>query len=104
MWFKEIRVGILCALSLGAVAFGKIMLIDRFVMNNSEVTLSVGLVVSVTLALTVIISKLVGASLPILASRVGLDPAVMASPFITTAVDAISLIVYFLIASPFFSV
>ena len=104
VWFKEIRVGILCALSLGAVAFGKIMLIDRFVMNNSEVTLSVGLVVSVTLALTVIISKLVGASLPILASRVGLDPAVMASPFITTAVDAISLIVYFLIASPFFSV
>ena len=104
VWFKEIRVGILCAVSLGAVAFGKIMLVDRFIMNNSEVTLSVGIVVAVTLALTVIISKLVGSSLPILASRVGLDPAVMASPFITTAVDAISLIVYFLIASPFFSV
>ena len=103
VWFKEIRVGILCAVSLGAVAFGKIMLVDRFIMNNSEVTLSVGIVVAVTLALTVIISKLVGSSLPILASRVGLDPAVMASPFITTAVDAISLIVYFLIAYPFFS-
>ncbi len=104
VWWQEIRVGILCAITLGAVAFGKIMLIDRLIMNNAEVTLTVGAVVAVTLALTVIIAKLVGSALPILASRVGLDPAVMASPFITTAVDAISLIVYFLIAYPFFSV
>ena len=80
------------------------MLVDRLIMNNPEVTLSVGVVVAVTLALTVIIAKLVGSSLPIIASGIGLDPAVMASPFITTAVDAISLIVYFLIAYPFFSV
>lgn len=103
VWLKEIRVGLYCALSLGVVAFIKIMLVDRFIMNNPEVTLSVGLVVSITLGVTVIIAKLVGASLPILARRVGLDPAVMASPFITTAVDAISLVVYFLIAYPFFS-
>ena len=104
VWLKEIRVGFLCALTLGTVAFGKIMLIDRLLMSNPEVTLSVGLVVSVTLALTVMIAKLVGSSLPILASVVGLDPAVMASPFITTTVDAISLTVYFIIASPFFSI
>ena len=104
VWYKEIRVGIMCGAVLGVVAFGKIMLVDRLVMQNPEVTLIVGLVVSVTLAITVIISKLVGASLPLLASRVGLDPAVMASPFITTAVDAISLLVYFAIAAPFFRI
>lgn len=103
VWWQEIRVGMLCAITLGAVAFGKIMLVDRLVMNNGEVTLTVGVVVAVTLALTVIIAKLVGSALPIFASAIGLDPAVMASPFITTAVDAISLVVYFLIAAPFFS-
>lgn len=104
VWYKEIRVGLLCGVVLGAVAFGKIMLIDRLAMQNSEVTVLLATVVAVTLALTVIIAKLVGSSLPILASMVGLDPAVMASPFITTAVDALSLIIYFLIASPFFAV
>ena len=94
----------LCGAVLGAVAFGKIMLIDRLAMQNPEVTLLLAAVVAVTLALTVIRAKLVGSSLPILASMVGLDPAVMASPFITTAVDALSLIIYFLIASPFFAV
>ena len=102
VWWRELRVGILCGAVLGTVAFGKIMLIDRLVMQNSDVTLLVGLVVAVTLAITVIIAKFVGSSLPILASRIGLDPAVMASPFITTTVDAISLTVYFLIALPFF--
>lgn len=104
VWWKELRIGILCGLVLSVVAFGKIMLVDRLAMQNSEVTVLVAAVVALTLALTVIIAKLVGSSLPIIASRVGLDPAVMASPFITTAVDALSLIVYFLIASPFFSV
>ena len=104
VWYKELRVGLLCGAVLGTVAFGKIMLIDRLAMQNSEVTLLLATVVAVTLALTVIIAKLVGSSLPILASMVGLDPAVMASPFITTAVDALSLIIYFLIASPFFAV
>ena len=104
VWYREIRVGILCGAVLGVVAFGKIMLIDRFLMQNSEVTLLVGVIVSLTLAITVVISKLIGASLPILASRIGLDPAVMASPFITTAVDAVSLLIYFCIAFPFFGI
>ena len=104
VWWKELRIGILCGVVLGAVAFGKIMLVDRLIMQNPEVTLVVGAVVAVTLALTVIVAKLVGSSLPILASKVGLDPAVMASPFITTAVDALSLLIYFVIAAPFFSI
>ena len=104
VWYKEVRIGILCGVALGAVAFGKIMLVDRLVMQNPEVTLLVAAVVAVTIAFTVIIAKLIGSALPILAARIGLDPAVMASPFITTAVDALALIVYFLIASPFFTV
>ena len=96
---KEIAVGALCGLSLGIVAFGKVMLVDRLMMNNPEVTVIVALIVAVTLAVTVIIAKFIGASLPILASKIGLDPAVMASPFITTIVDALSLIIYFFIAS-----
>ena len=104
VWWKELRIGILCGAVLGVVAFGKIMLVDRLAMQNPEVTLVVATVVAVTLALTVIIAKLVGSALPILASRIGLDPAVMASPFITTAVDALSLLIYFVIAAPFFTV
>ena len=103
VWWRELRVGILCGIALGAVAFAKIMLVDNLLMQNSSVTVVVAAVVSVTLALTIIIAKFVGSSLPILASRVGLDPAVMASPFITTVVDALSLIVYYFIAAPFFS-
>ncbi len=102
VWWRELRVGMLCGLTLGAVAFGKILLIDRLLMQNTEVTLLVAAVVAITLSITIIIAKLVGSSLPLLASKIGLDPAVMASPFITTTVDAISLIVYFFIASPFF--
>ena len=100
--FKEIRVGLLCGLSLGAVAFVKVMLVDRLIMNNTDITAWVALAVSVTLALTVLIAKMIGASLPLLAKRIGFDPAVMASPLITTLVDAVSLIVYFLIAGNVF--
>jgi magnesium transporter len=99
--WKEVRVGSLCAAILGVVAFGKIMLVDNLIMNNSEVTLGVALVVSVTLAMTVIISKLIGATLPMLAASIKLDPAVMASPFITTIVDALALIIYFFMAQGF---
>ena len=81
------------------VAFGKVMLVDRLLMNNPEVSITVALIVAATLAITVIIAKLIGATLPMLASKIGLDPAVMASPFITTIVDALSLIIYFFIAS-----
>lgn len=91
LW-KEFRVSLLCGLTLGAAAFVKALLIDR-------ATPMVGLVVALTLACSVIFAKLVGSSLPILAKRIGFDPAVMASPFITTIVDAIALLVYFRIAS-----
>ena len=102
LW-KEMRVGLVTGLSLGAVAFLKVMLVDRLIMQNPEVTLIVALAVALALALTVAISKLIGALLPILARRVGLDPAVMASPFITTIVDAASLLLYFFIAAKIFA-
>ena len=96
--WKELRVGILCGVSLGAVAFGKVMLVDRLLMSNTEVTLWVALSVSIALFATIVVAKLVGATLPLIAKKVGFDPAVMASPFITTVVDAVSLVLYFFIA------
>ncbi len=75
------------------------MLVDRWLLRNPAVTPQVALVVCATLMGTVFCAKLVGCSLPLLAKRVGFDPAVMASPFITTIVDAISLLIYFRFAS-----
>lgn len=100
--YKEIRVGVLCGITLGAVGFGKVMLVDRWLMNNSEVTLEVAFAVSIALCATIITAKIIGATLPLLAKRLHLDPAVMASPFITTIVDAIGLILYFLISANIF--
>ena len=91
LW-KELRVSIVIGITLALANFGKLLLIDH-------VTTSVAAVVCLTLVLTITIAKLVGCSLPILAKKMGFDPAVMASPFITTIVDAISLIVYFNIAT-----
>lgn len=96
--WKELRVAILCGLSLGVLAFGKVMLIDCLLMRNPAVTWQVAWTVAATLCLTIMIAKLIGCLLPIFARRIGLDPAVVASPFITTIVDAISLLVYFAIA------
>lgn len=90
--WKEIRVAILCGLTLSVANFAKMMLVD-------QVGLSVSLVVCLTLVVTVTIAKITGCTLPIVAKRIGFDPAVMASPFITTIVDALSLIVYFNFAS-----
>ena len=90
--WKEIRVAILCGLTLSVANFAKMMLLD-------QVGLSVSLVVCLTLVVTVTIAKITGCTLPIVAIRIGFDPAVMASPFITTIVDALSLIVYFNFAS-----
>ena len=99
VFWKELRVGILCAITLGVATFAKVMLIDGLLLGNTAVTLSVSLTVALSLSLTIILAKIVGAILPLLAKRIGLDPAVMASPLITTLVDAISLIVYFAVAS-----
>ena len=97
--WKEIRVAVLCGLSLAVVAFGKIMLVDHMLLGNDDVTVWVALTVCITLALVVLMAKLIDCTLPILADKLGLDPAVMSSPFITTIVDALSLLIYFLIAN-----
>lgn len=89
--WKEARVGVLCGTTLAVVNMLRLMLLDRLAFR-------VSLVVSLTLLVTVLVSKLLGCFLPILASRLRLDPAVMASPLITTIADAISLVVYFRIA------
>lgn len=102
VFFKEVRVGLLCGIFLGVVSFGKIMLIDRLLLANDSVTVSVAIAVSITLALTVLIAKLVGCTLPVLAKVVGVDPAVMASPLITTLIDVIALLVYFFVSANLF--
>ncbi len=89
--WKEIRVAVLCGVTLAIANFGKLMVIDH-------VTMKIAAVVCLTLLLTVMVAKLVGCSLPIIAKKIGFDPAVMASPFITTMVDACSLLIYFQIA------
>ena len=71
------------------------MLFDRLILHNPSVTLLVALTVCLTMVLTVMVAKVVGCTLPMVAKKLGFDPAVMASPFITTMVDAISLLVYF---------
>ena len=97
--WKKARVALICGLCLAAANFIKMMLIDRMLMQNPAVTVLVALVVCMTLICTVLCAKVVGCSLPILAEKLGLDPAVMASPFISTVVDALSLLVYFRIAT-----
>ena len=97
--FKELRVAALCGLCLGGANFIKMLLIDRILMHNPEVTVAVAAVVSATLVLTVICAKIVGCTLPMVAEKIGIDPAVMAAPFITTVVDALSLLIYFAIAT-----
>jgi len=97
--WKELRVAAVCGVTLAAANFAKLMLIDRLLFQNALVTVPVAAVICSTLVCTVICAKLVGCTLPLLAKRIGFDPAVMASPFITTIVDAISLLIYFRIAS-----
>ena len=98
LW-KEFRVSLCCGICLAAANFVKMMLVDRILMNNPVVTPWVALVVCCTLVGTVLCAKLVGCSLPILAEKIGFDPAVMASPFISTIVDSISLLIYFRFAT-----
>ena len=97
--WKESRVAVLCGVCLACANFVKMMLVDRLLMNNPEVTPMVALVVCLTLVFTVLCAKVVGCTLPMAAEKIGIDPAVMASPFITTIVDALSLLIYFFIAT-----
>lgn len=98
MW-KEVRVGLVCGVSLSAVCFLKTMLVDRLLLGASDITLAVALVISLTLLVEVVFAKVVGCTFPILAKKLGFDPAVMSSPFITTIVDALSLLIYFGLAA-----
>ena len=97
LW-KELRTALLCGIALAAVCFAKIWLVDHLLFGNQDITLMVDLVVCLSLAVTVVIAKAVGCALPMVAKVLGADPAVMASPFITTIVDAVSLLVYFMFA------
>lgn len=98
VWYKELRVALLSGVTLGAVNFIKTLLID-FHCVFSATNLLTAAVVSMTLILVIPVANLIGASLPILAKRLGFDPAVMASPFITTIVDAVSLLIFFSLAT-----
>ena len=97
--WKEIRTAVLCGLALAVVCFIKIWLVDRLLFNNPDITLMVDTVVCLAMFVTVLLAKTVGAVLPMVAKVMKLDPAVMASPFITSIVDAVSLLVYFLFAT-----
>jgi len=97
LW-KEIRTSVLCGVVLAVVCFGKIWFVDRLLLGNMDITLMMDAVVCLALLVTVVAAKIVGAILPMAAKAIKLDPAVMASPFITTIVDALSLLVYFLFA------
>ena len=90
--FKEFKVSILVGITLAIANFLKLMLLDHIAFN-------IALVVCITLIITIMIAKIIGCSLPMLAKKLGFDPAVMASPFITTIVDAVSLIVFFNVAT-----
>ncbi len=90
--WKEIRVAVLCGATLAVVNFAKLLILDK-------VGMQVALIVCLTMMVTVMVAKVVGCTLPMLAKQIGFDPAVMASPFITTIVDAVSLVIYFQIAT-----
>lgn len=101
MW-KELRVSILCGVVMAVVCFAKAMLIDAQLVDGMNMLTA--LIVSLTVFVTIILAKLTGCLMPLLAKRVGFDPAVMASPFITTIVDALSLVIYFQIVRLFLPV
>ena len=96
--WKECRVALLCGTVLAGANFAKLMLLDRMVFHN-PITVTVAAVICLTLVCTVFAAKIVGCMLPLLAKKIGFDPAVMASPFITTIVDALSRLIYFRFAS-----
>ena len=97
LW-KEIRVAMLCGITLAACNFVKLLVVDRMLLHNSGVTIPVAATICMTMIFTVFCAKTVGCLLPLLAERIHLDPAVMASPFISTVVDVVTLVLYFQVA------
>ena len=102
--WKETAVGLIAGALVCVATFLKVMFIDRLLLGNPEITVLVAAAVAISLFLTIVLAKLIGALLPILAKRLGFDPAVMASPFITTLVDAASLLIYFFVAGSVFGI
>jgi len=101
---KEFTTALMCGLALGLVCFGKVIVVDGIIFGNMAEAVNysfpvVAIVVSITMSLTVVMAKMIGCTLPLVAKKLGFDPAVMASPFITTIVDALSLLVYLKIAT-----
>ena len=97
MW-KEWRVAFLCGLTLSVVNFGKMLLVDGRLLNNPAVTVPVAATVSLSILFIVMFAKVVGSFLPIAAEKIGVDPAVMANPLISTMTDAVSLLIYIYVA------
>ncbi len=97
MW-KEWRVAAICGLTLAAVNFAKMLLLDGMLLHNDSVTIAVAATVSVSIVFIVMFAKVVGSMLPIIAEKVGVDPAVMANPLISTVTDAVSLLIYINVA------
>ncbi|MBQ3257358.1 MAG: magnesium transporter [Oscillospiraceae bacterium] len=93
--WREIRVAVLCGITLAAVNFVKLMLVDRILLHNPDVTTAVALTICLTMVFIVMFAKTVGCTLPLLAEKIGLDPAVMAAPLITTLTDTVSLLIFF---------
>lgn len=98
LW-KEIRVGLVCGLTLAGVNFLKIWFVDRLLLGMDGITLKVDLVISLTLVIEIIFAKAVGCAFPVFAKKIKLDPAVISQPFITTVIDALSLLIYFALAT-----
>ena len=96
--WKEVRVAVMCGVTLAACNFVKLMTVDRILLHNTGVTATVAFVICLTMVFTVLCAKTVGSLLPLLAERIHLDPAVMASPFISTVVDVVTLIIYLQVA------
>ncbi len=97
MW-RELRVAFLCGLALAAVNFVKMLVLDGMILHNDAVTVQVAATVSSSILFIVLFAKSVGALLPILAEKIGVDPAVMANPLISTVTDAVSLLIYIYVA------
>ena len=97
MW-KEWRVSILCGLTLAVVNFVKMLLLDGMLLHNESITITVAATVSISVVFIVMFAKVVGCTLPILAEKIGVDPAVMANPLISTLTDAVSLLIYIFVA------
>ena len=97
MW-KEWRVALLCGVTLAVVNFGKMLLLDGYILHNDSVTVLVAATVILSIVFIVMFAKVVGSTLPILAEKIGVDPAVMANPLISTVTDAVSLLIYIYVA------